>query len=57
MGSIEEKKEAAILACAVMIKGICMTSPQEEWVTKATERIRFMLKRIHQHTLPEYSDD
>ncbi|MBB3256908.1 hypothetical protein [Paraburkholderia sp. WP4_3_2] len=38
--------DAAITACALLIKGICMTHPSEEWVSKIEERIRFMLKQI-----------
>ena len=39
--------DAAITACALMIKGICMTSPREEWLSKIEARIRFMLKQIN----------
>ena len=35
--------DAAITACALMIKGICMTLPQDQWSRKIEERIRFML--------------
>ncbi|WP_205169351.1 hypothetical protein [Burkholderia sp. LMG 13014] len=35
--------DAAITACALMIKGICITQPNEEWVSKIEARIRFML--------------
>lgn len=36
--------DAAITACALMIKGICMTHSSEEWTEKIEGRIRFMLK-------------
>jgi hypothetical protein len=35
--------DAAIAACALMIRGICMTRPQESWVADIESRIRFML--------------
>ena len=35
--------EASIAACALMIKGICMTHTQDVWTTKIAERIKFML--------------
>ena len=38
--------DASITACALMIKGICMTSPREEWLSKIEARIRFMLTQI-----------
>lgn len=34
----------AIEACALMIKGICMTKPQDEWTALIEKRIQFMLK-------------
>ena len=37
------KADAAISACALMIKGICMTQPQEKWVDAIKNRIQFML--------------
>ncbi|MFM0306230.1 hypothetical protein P0D71_00350 [Paraburkholderia sp. RL17-383-BIF-A] len=37
--------DAEIKACALMIKGICMTRPQEEWSSNIESRIRFMLSR------------
>ena len=39
----EPLTDAAIAACALMIKGICMTRPPEEWANKIEARIRFML--------------
>ena len=45
-GAAAVPSEAAITACALMIKGICMTSPREEWLSKIEARIRFMLKQI-----------
>lgn len=36
---------AAIKACALMIKGICMTRPQDVWTENIEARIRFMLSR------------
>ncbi|NIE67436.1 hypothetical protein [Burkholderia sp. Ax-1719] len=36
--------DVEITACALMIKGICMTIPRADWSTKIEERIRFMLK-------------
>ena len=35
--------DAAITACALMIKGICMTRPQESWGADIEGRIRFLL--------------
>jgi hypothetical protein len=35
--------EAAVAACALMIKGICMTHPQDVWTAKIKERICYML--------------
>jgi len=35
--------KASIAACALMIKGICMTHTQDVWTTKIAERIEFML--------------
>lgn len=35
--------DASIAACTLMIKGICMTHPQEQWSRKIEERIRCML--------------
>jgi hypothetical protein len=35
--------DAAIAACALMIKGICMVRPQEAWTAEIEKRIRFML--------------
>ena len=40
---IEQPSDAAIAACALMIKGICMTRPQETWTADIEKRIRFML--------------
>lgn len=34
-----------IKACALMIKGICMTRPQDAWVADIEKRIRFMVGR------------
>ena len=39
----QRMSDAAISACALMIKGICMTLPQDQWSSKIEERIRFML--------------
>lgn len=36
--------DAAIGACALMIKGICMTHPQDVWTAEIKERICYMLK-------------
>ena len=38
-------EDAAIKACALMIKGICLTKPQDEWTAQIEKRIRFMLNR------------
>jgi len=38
--------DAAITACALMVKGICMTSPREDWLSEIEARIRFMLKQV-----------
>ncbi|MBR8147035.1 hypothetical protein [Burkholderia vietnamiensis] len=35
--------DAAITACALMIKGICLTKPSDEWTAQIEKRIRFML--------------
>ena len=35
--------DAAITACALMIKGICLTKPSNEWTAQIEKRIRFML--------------
>jgi hypothetical protein len=43
--------DAAITACALMIKGICMTRPQSVWVTDVENRIRFMLATAPPATL------
>jgi hypothetical protein len=35
--------DAAIKACSLMVKGICMTRPQDTWAAEIEKRIRFML--------------
>ena len=37
--------DAAITACAIMIQGICLIKPREEWVKHIENRIRYMLLR------------
>jgi hypothetical protein len=37
------KSDAAITACVLMIRGICMTRPQDVWNAEIEKRIRFML--------------
>ncbi|WP_187617487.1 hypothetical protein [Paraburkholderia sp. UCT2] len=39
-----ERANAAITACALMIKGICLTKPNAEWVGLIEDRIRYMLE-------------
>lgn len=41
----DEQKSAAITACALMIKGICLTTPNAEWTERIEKRIRFMLRQ------------
>lgn len=40
--------DAAIAACALMIKGICMTRPRERWASEIEGRIRCLLNRANQ---------
>lgn len=42
--------DAGITACALMIKGVCMTIPRESWTKDIEERIRFMLAAPAQPT-------
>lgn len=43
--------DAAITACALMIKGICLTKPSDEWTAQIEKRIRFMLSTAGRPTL------
>lgn len=43
--------DAAITACALMIKGICLTKPSDEWTAQIEKRIRFMLSTAGSPTL------
>ncbi|MDN7540210.1 hypothetical protein [Burkholderia cenocepacia] len=43
--------DAAITACALMIKGICLTKPSDEWTVHIEKRIRFMLSTAGSPTL------
>jgi hypothetical protein len=42
----DERERAAITACALMIKGICLTRPNAEWTGAIEDRIQFMLKQM-----------
>jgi hypothetical protein len=42
----DEQKSAAITACALMIKGICLTTPDAEWTERIENRIRYLLRQI-----------
>ena len=45
-----EISDAAITACALMIKGICMTHSREDWSELIESRIRFMLRKWYATT-------
>jgi hypothetical protein len=42
----DEQKRAAITACALMIKGICLTTPNAEWTERIENRIHYLLRQI-----------
>ena len=42
----DEQKRAAITACALMIKGICLATPNAEWTERIENRIHYMLRQI-----------
>jgi len=42
--------DAAITACTLMIKGICMTHSREDWSELIESRIRFMLRKWYATT-------
>jgi hypothetical protein len=44
---------AQITACALMIKGICMTEPQAYWTENIESRIRYMLVQAARDTQQE----
>lgn len=45
-----DQHKAAIAACALMIKGICLTKPNAEWTPLIEQRINFMLTQIARAT-------
>jgi hypothetical protein len=42
----DEQKRAAITACALMIKGICLTTPNAEWTERIENRIHYLMRQI-----------
>lgn len=41
-----DERDAKITACALMIRGICMTKPQDAWLDAIKRRIQFMLAAL-----------